>query len=86
MPPSACAGPVMHLDEVEPGGRVKVTHVAGSGSARRRLLDLGMVPGTVIEVLRRAPLGDPVEYRVRGSCISIRRREAHLVEVQPLGG
>jgi ferrous iron transport protein A len=76
-------GRLMRLDEAEPGSCVKVVHVLGRGKARRRLLAVGMVPGTVIRVLRKAPLDDPVEYRVKGSDFSIRDKDAHLVEVTP---
>jgi ferrous iron transport protein A len=75
-------GPLLRLDQVEPGRRVKVIHLHGRGLSRRRLLAVGMVPGAVVHVLRRAPMDDPVEYRVKGSDFSIRRRDAHLVEVR----
>ena len=73
---------VLSLDEVEPGSRVVVVHLRGRGLSRRRLLAVGMVPGAVVEVLRRAPLQDPIEYRVKGTDFSIRARDAHLVEVR----
>ena len=75
-------GNVLCLDEVEPGSKVKVVHVRGRGAVRRRLLAVGMVPGALVEVVRRAPLEDPVEYKVKGYYLSLRSREAHLVEVQ----
>ena len=74
-------GQLHRLDQVEPGRKVKVVHVLGRGLSRRRLLALGMVPGALVKVLRRAPLEDPVEYRVKGVDYSIRARDAHLVEV-----
>ena len=61
-----------------------MVHLKGRGLSRRRLLAVGMVPGSVVEVLRRAPLQDPVEYRVKGIDYSIRARDAHLVEVRLL--
>ena len=48
---------------------------------RRRLLMLGATPGTSFEVVRIAPLGDPIEIRVRGSFISVRKDEAAIMEV-----
>jgi Fe2+ transport system protein FeoA len=51
----------------------------------RRLLDLGFVPPTEVRVLRRAPLGDPVAYEVRGSRLCLRQSEAKLIWVRPLG-
>lgn len=55
--------------------------VHGERAYRRRLLELGLVPGTAVTLLRTAPLGDPLELEVRGACLSIRRAEAALVEV-----
>ncbi len=75
-------GPIIHLDEVKPGLRVKVVHIKGRGTSRRRLLAVGMVPGAIVDVLRKAPLDDPVEYRVKGIDYSIRRRDAHMVVVR----
>jgi ferrous iron transport protein A len=49
----------------------------------RRLLDLGFVPDTPVEVLRRAPLGDPVSYELRGYQICLRRDEAEQIMVRP---
>jgi Fe2+ transport system protein FeoA len=51
--------------------------------AGRRLLDLGFTPGSRVRVVRRAPLGDPVEYELRGSRICLRRSEAERIRVDP---
>ncbi len=53
---------------------------------RRRLLMLGATPGTTFQVVRRAPLGDPIEIRVRGSFISVRRDEAELMKIERIAG
>lgn len=82
MPSTDDEVPLVHLDEVQPGRRVKVVHLKGRGLSRRRLLAVGMVPGAIVEVLRMAPLDDPVEYRVKGTDYSIRRCDAHLVVVR----
>lgn len=58
-----------------------VCHVAGSGPIHQRLLELGVTPGAKIEVIRFAPLGDPIEVRVRGYHLSLRRREAEAIWV-----
>jgi Fe2+ transport system protein FeoA len=73
----------LKLAELSIGAEASVTRVAGSGSFRRRLLELGVLPGTRVEVVGIAPLGDPIELLVRGSSLSIRRAEASLVEVAP---
>jgi ferrous iron transport protein A len=46
-----------------------------------RLREMGVVPGTTIQLVRRAPLGDPIEISLRGSLLSLRRSEAELIEV-----
>ncbi|MBI5507033.1 MAG: ferrous iron transport protein A [Deltaproteobacteria bacterium] len=56
--------------------RAKILAVGGSPAFRRRLMELGLVPGTPIEVSRIAPLGDPIQLVVRGCRLSIRRKEA----------
>ena len=49
-----------------------------------RLRELGLLPGTTIKIIRRAPLGDPIEISVRGSLISLRANEAKLIEMRPV--
>ena len=71
----------MNLAQTRIGQIVIVEHVAGEGSFRRRLMELGLVPGTRVEVIGVAPLGDPLELLVRGGSISIRRAEAQGVSV-----
>jgi ferrous iron transport protein A len=71
----------MNLAQTRIGQVVTVSHVAGEGSFRRRLMELGLVPGTQIEVVGVAPLGDPLELLVRGGSLSIRRTEAEDVAV-----
>ncbi len=63
-------------------GAVQVVH--GGGALRKRLLDMGLVPGAEISVVRIAPLGDPVEYMVKGYRLSLRRSEAAHVMVERL--
>jgi len=58
--------------------------IHGDRPFRRRLMELGLLPGTTVEVTRVAPLGDPLELQVRGCRLSIRRRDAEAVELQPL--
>ncbi len=79
--PTGSSDGVTTLDQVPPPGRCRVVAVPARGSIRKRLLAMGFVPGAGVEVLRAAPLGDPVEYRVKGYCISLRREEAKLISV-----
>ena len=82
------ADPVVACDEVSlaslrPGSAAIIVDVDASGPQGQRLLDLGFVPNTPIRVLRRAPLGDPSVYDVRGTRFCLRRTEAKRVQVRP---
>jgi ferrous iron transport protein A len=59
-----------------------VVRVGGARAVRRRLLELGLVPGTRVQVVGASPLGDPLELEVRGSRLSIRKKEALSLEVE----
>jgi ferrous iron transport protein A len=74
----------MKLAELAQGTIATVTHVGGAGSFRRRLMELGILPGTSVQLVGVAPLGDPLELLVRGASLSIRRAEALTVEVTPM--
>jgi DtxR family Mn-dependent transcriptional regulator len=67
-------------------GRVVGLSPALRGVERRRMLDLGLVPGTEIEVVRRAPGGDPVAYRIRGAVLALRREQADEIRIERLQG
>jgi ferrous iron transport protein A len=69
------------LDEFSPGERGVIVRVEGGPATTRRLMELGLVPGTPVEMVRYAPLGDPVEVSVRGLHLSLRRGEASLIHV-----
>ncbi len=71
----------IELHRLLPGQMGVIQEVQGSGLSRRRILDLGMVPGTLVEVMRRSPLGDPVAYQVRGTIIALRQDEASQISV-----
>lgn len=64
-----------------PGAVVRVRRVTGDDVLARRLVDLGFWPGTRVQVVRRAPLGDPIQYALRGFRIALRRSEAARVLV-----
>lgn len=75
---------MLTLDQVVPGSSVVVENVGGARSFRRRLMELGLIPGIKVEVLRIAPFGDPLELSVRGCNLSIRAAEAQQVVVNAL--
>ncbi|MCK9276732.1 MAG: ferrous iron transport protein A [Methanoculleus sp.] len=77
---------VTTLDRIGLTCRCRVAGIRASGALRKRVLAMGMVPGAEVEVVRAAPLGDPMEYRVKGYCLSLRRAEASLIEVVPVVG
>jgi len=70
------------LSELKPGQKGKVVKVSGSGAIHRRILDMGVVPGAEIEVERVAPLADPVEFKLLGYHLSLRKEEARNVHVE----
>lgn len=70
------------LARVPVGSSAVVSAVTGSRTVVRRLLEMGLVPGTRVTVQREAPLGDPVEVRVRNYALSIRRADALGIEVE----
>ncbi|MET1032050.1 MAG: FeoA family protein [Domibacillus tundrae] len=61
------------------GQEFLIQKVKIKGDLKRRLLDLGFVPGSVIEVLKASPLGDPISYRVAGTVIALRKEESQLL-------
>ena len=73
----------LSLADLAPGADARVEEVDAASPIGRRLLDLGFVPGTAVRVLRRAPLGDPTEYELRGTRLCLRRTEARRVKVRP---
>lgn len=75
-------GPVtVSLDALEAGTHARVTAVRGSGALARRLMEMGVVPGAPVRVIKAAPLGDPLEIRVRNYHLALRRSEAQTVSV-----
>ncbi len=75
----------MTLKDLQIGDRAKVAgFLEGGNTYRRKLLSLGLTPGAVLSVTRVAPLGDPVEIRVRGFALSLRRDEAATLAVEKL--
>lgn len=72
----------MTLDELPQGQRALIAAITGGGPFRRRLLELGLLPGTPVVRTAQAPFGDPKTFLVRGAVLALRRREAALVELQ----
>ncbi|EHQ61079.1 ferrous iron transport protein A [Paenibacillus dendritiformis] len=74
------------LAEADTGSRLRLSRIEVEGVLRRRLLDLGFVPGNTVEVLQRSPLGDPVAFRVNNTTIALRREESTRIYGEIMGG
>ncbi|MFH1654971.1 MAG: FeoA family protein [Pseudomonadota bacterium] len=72
---------IMTLDELNPGDKAVIKGLKAS-ALRGRLIEMGVVPGVCIHLKREAPLTDPIEIRIRGNSLSIRRSEAKCIEVE----
>lgn len=72
----------MTLRDLKPGQSGVVASVGGAGNIRRRVLEMGITPGTKIDVIKVAPLGDPVEVVLRGYNLSLRKEEAEAITMQ----
>ncbi len=72
------------LSQLALGMKGRVTRLEAVGLIRRRLLDLGLVPGTLVEAIRRSPVGDPTAFLIRGAVIALRKEESSQVYVQTL--
>lgn len=70
------------LDQLEIGKAAVITRLNAHGITRRRLMDLGFLPGTQLEAAFKSPLGDPTAYRVRDTLIALRRVQAHEIEIR----
>ena len=71
----------MRLSELKSGESATIVKVMGHGGFRRRIMEMGFVRGERVEVILNAPLKDPIEYRIMGYAISLRRSEAEMIEV-----
>lgn len=69
------------VSDLLPGQQGSIVSVSGPAEIRHRLLEMGLTPGTHVELIRVAPMGDPVEIRVRGYRLSLRKSEASAVRI-----
>jgi len=73
------------MGELPVGSQARVVEIAGSGKHQRRMLDMGFVPGAEVTAVRKAPLGDPIEYLVKGTAVALRSRDADTILVEESG-
>lgn len=81
----ACSGRPLHSLKPGQSGTVASLSPRLRGAERRRMMDLGVLPGTVIRAEITSPAGDPTAYRIRGALIALRREQADFICIQPLG-
>ena len=72
---------IMTLADLPIGTRAKVKSVSGDNPVSKRLMEMGVVPGVSVRIVKAAPFGDPIEIRVRGYSLAMRRSEAGAIEV-----
>ena len=75
----------MTLDKLPVGQEAVITRVGGEGALRCRFLDMGLIPKTRVLVRKTAPMGDPLELRLRGYTLTIRKSDAQQIEVESYG-
>ena len=73
----------LHL--LRPGQKATITHIGGASALRRRFIEMGIVKGETILIERSAPLGDPIEYFIKGYHLALRKEEAAHIQVAFLG-
>lgn len=72
----------MFLHELADKQKAKILAVRGTSDIKMRLIDMGVVKGATIEVVRKAPLGDPIEIKIKNFYLSLRKSEAQMIEVE----
>ena len=73
----------MTLDNLRVGESARVTAVGGQGALRQHILDMGVIPGSVVTLTKLAPLGDPMELKIHGYTLSLRKADAAGIEIEP---
>ena len=72
----------MTLNELKTGQSARIINIEGKGELRRHLLDMGLTPGTIVTLRKKAPMGDPIEFMVRGYVLTLRLSEAENIEIE----
>ncbi len=75
----------MNLSQLQEGDKAIITKIKGRGEFRKRIIEMGFIKGKEIKVIKYAPLKDPIEYEIMGYQVSLRKAEADLIEVEPVG-
>jgi ferrous iron transport protein A len=72
------------LGDLKPGERARIERIEGGGALRRRMMDMGIVPGVELEVVRRAPWGGPLQVRLKGYYLAMRRGECAKIIIDEI--
>lgn len=73
---------IKKLSDMKPGEVGTVAAVNGTGNVKHRLVDMGVVPGTAVRIMKYAPLADPVEIKVKNFELSLRISEAQMIDIE----
>ena len=76
----------MTLKEIEIGKTARVLSVGGSGSLRQHFLDMGLIQGAEVTVIKYAPMGDPIELKIHGYELTLRLEDAEKIQVEEISG
>jgi Fe2+ transport system protein FeoA len=83
---SGCTVNIITVEQLPIGSSGKIKEVQGEPAIRRRLMEMGILPGSELTLIKWAPLGDPAECLIRGYKLSLRRAEAALITVETMQG
>lgn len=73
----------LKLHQCKPGDKVKISGFEPTDPGfKRQLMALGLTPGTTLDIIRVAPMGDPVQIQVRNACLALRKQEAQLIKLE----
>ncbi|MDX9798308.1 MAG: ferrous iron transport protein A [Bacteroidales bacterium] len=72
------------LSEMEVGEEARVLKVEKDNDSYRRIIDMGLIRGTKLKVIRKAPMGDPIEFFIKGYNLSLRKKDASIIKVEVL--
>jgi len=71
-----------YLSELKAKDKGKIKGISGDGILKRKLLDMGVVPGSFIEIIKLAPLGDPIDLKIKGYHLTLRKEECNFITVE----
>lgn len=72
----------MNLSMLKPGEKGRIIKIRTIGQMKRRLMDMGVLVGEEVIVEKLAPLGDPIQFRIKNYSLSLRKKEAELIEIE----